>query len=282
MLIDCHTHAFADKIADRAIAHLSDYYKIQIPRGGRFGDLLAAAEEVRLDAFILLVAATRPEQVRPANDWILRLAGLSADEIRREFGVSHVPRVVPFGTFHPGDSNWLTEIKRLRAAGIKGIKLHPEFQGFDLANPVLHDFFAEVERDFVLLVHIGDRVVAETNFSTPRKVAAILDNFPKARVVAAHMGGYRFWDSAYEVLAGRDVYLDTSSVFPHLDIKGFQRLVSKHGTGRILFGSDFPVSSPQLDLNVLNQIEWLTDAEKQRIRGENCAELLGLTPPQKG
>ena len=281
MLIDCHTHAFADKIADRAVALLCDYYKIQIPRGGRLVDLLTAAAIAKLDAFILLVAATRPEQVKPANDWILRLAKLSSDEIRNELGVAHVPRIVPFGTFHPGDPNWMEEIKRLRAAGIRGIKLHPEFQQIDLADPSLRDFFAEVEQDFVLLIHIGDRVVRRANFSTPTKVTAIAAAFPKLRIIAAHMGGYRFWNEAYEVLAGSSVFLDTSSVFPFLEMERFRALVNKHGTERILFGSDFPIGSPQEDLNILERINWLSTTQKNRIRGGNCAELLGLTTKQK-
>jgi hypothetical protein len=187
-----------------------------------------------------------------------------------------VPRIVPFGTFHPGDTNWPAEIQRLRAANIKGIKLHPEFQQIDLADPALCDFFAEVERDFVVLIHVGDAIARRTNLSTPEKVATIAQKFPNLRLIAAHMGGYRFWAEAYDVLAGRNVYLDTSSVFPYLEMAKLRALVSKHGTERILFGSDFPIGSPQDDLNTLDKIGWLSSTERARISGGNCAELLGL------
>ena len=276
MIIDCHTHAFPDKIAEKAVAWLMDYYKIQIANGGRFADLLQAAEQARVDALILLAAATRPEQVQPANDWMLALAASTAEELRSSCQVQQVPTIFPFGAYHPEHADWLGEIRRLRDAGIKGIKLHPEFQGIDLGRADLKDFFAEIERDFILMIHIGDRNVSEYNFSTPKKVAAILDNFPKLRIIAAHMGGFNFWTQALESLAGRDVYLDTSSAMPFMPPDLFRKLVSKHGVERILFGSDYPVDTPRRALGILNRINWLSDSDKAKICGQNCAELLKI------
>jgi uncharacterized protein len=276
MLIDCHTHAFADKIADKAVAQLIEYYNIPTIWGGRLTDLLNAANQARLDAIIMLVAATRPEQVKPANDWILSLAPLSKMELQEKLGLPSVPQIITFGTFHPEDPNWTLEISRLRAAGIKGIKLHPEFQGIDLGDPKLGSFFEAVGSDFVLMIHVGDPVKNPTNFSTPKKVAAILKNFPKLKIIAAHLGGYLFWEEALTELAGKNVYLDTSSSFPYIDSGMLRRIFAKHGTEKILFGSDYPLSSPQHDLEILERFEWLSEAEKGAIMGENCARLLGL------
>ena len=276
MRIDCHAHAFADKIADKAVALLVDYYKIDTTLGGHLGDLLTSAVEARLDALVMLVAATKPEQVKPANDWVLDVAGMGQEELRSKFGLPHAPQVVPFGAFHLGDPHWLDEIRRLRAAGIKGVKLHPEFQGIDLADPALRDFFAEIEKDFVAMVHVGDQRVSCSNFSTPRKVARILDEFPKLRLIAAHLGGYCFWDEACECLAGRDVYLDTSSSLPYIPRDTLKRLFAKHSTERIMMGSDYPLSTPLREMEALKRLDWLDDTALERIRGRNCAELLGL------
>ena len=276
MLIDSHTHAFADKIADKAVQQLIDYYQIPTNFGGRLVDLLQAAVAAKLEALILLAAATRPEQVKPANDWALALNGISPLELQTKYDLSFPPQIFPFGTYHPDDPDWYTEIDRLRQAGIRGIKLHPEFQGIDLADSRLLDFFAAIETDFIVMIHVGDPVHSETNRSTPRKVAAILDNFPKLRVIAAHMGGYLFWKEAYDTLAGRDLYLDTSSTLPYINPIMFQKLVTKHGTEKILFGSDYPLRSPAQDLELLDRMPWLNSAAKERILGLNCAQLLGF------
>ncbi|HEX7655314.1 MAG TPA: amidohydrolase family protein [Bacillota bacterium] len=282
MLIDCHTHAFADKIAAKAVEQLITYYKMPTEFGGRLADLMTVADQAGLDALVLLVAATRPEQVKPANDWALSMLRMTPDQLRQDFfpcstrALTKVPQLIPFGTFHPNDPNWLEEISRLRAAGIKGIKLHPEFQGIDLADPRLDSFFEEVAPDFILMIHMGDPLVSEANFSTPRKLRHILEQFPKLRAIAAHLGGYCFWEQSYQELAGREVYFDTSSALAYIDPGMLRRLVSKHGTERILFGSDYPLRAPWQDLELLEQIPWLTAKEKEAISWRNCARLLDI------
>jgi predicted TIM-barrel fold metal-dependent hydrolase len=282
MFIDCHTHAFADKIAEKAVIQLIEYYQLPTSFGGRLADLLFHAADAGLDGLILLVAATKPEQVKPANDWVLALKGMTESRLQEEFGVlsaradARPPYLIPFGTFHLEDPDWGQEINRLKAAKIQGIKLHPEFQGIDLADPRLGDFFAEVERDFILMIHVGDPKVSDSNFSTPKKIAAILNDFPRLRIIAAHLGGYQFWEEAYQVLAGRDLYLDTSSSLPYINPDLLKRIFLKHGTDRILFGSDYPLRSPKQDLPLLEQIPWLNDTAKEQIKGRNCGRLFGI------
>ena len=48
-------------------------------------------------------------------------------------------------------------------------------------------------------------------------MAAILDKFPKLRVCAAHLGGFRQWKYALDVLADRNVWMDTSSCMQEID-----------------------------------------------------------------
>ncbi|HBF34262.1 TPA: amidohydrolase [Candidatus Sumerlaeota bacterium] len=277
MFIDCHMHAFADNIADKAVAQLIDYYHVTAPYTGRVSEVMAVAAEVKLDGLVLLVAATRPTQVKPANNWVLSMRQEYLAEQAK--APNHTPRIAHFGTYHPGDPNWLAEIRRLRAAGITGIKIHPEFQGIDLADPKLNAFFEEVKNDFVLLIHVGDPVVTPDNASTPRKIARILDNFPGIKIIAAHMGGYLFWEEAYDCLAGRDVYLDTSSSLCYMDLDLARKIICKHGTDKVLFGSDFPLHSPADEAAIIHRISWLTSSDKEKILGLNCAELL---PQLKG
>lgn len=268
MLIDAHTHAFSEKIAEKAVAQLINYYQLPTSYGGRLSDLLAHATEARLDALLLLVAATRAEQVKAAHDWILAQPWLS---------FPGCPRIVPFGTYHIDDPHWQQEIARLRASGIiRGIKLHPEFQGIDLADPRLHPLLEEIAGDFVLMVHVGDPRVSENNLSTPRKVAALLELFPRLTIIAAHLGGYCLWEEAYDALAGRDLYLDTSSALQFIDPALLRRLVDKHGVEHILCGSDYPLASPLSALQAVERLPWLTSAQKAAIMGENCARLFGI------
>jgi predicted TIM-barrel fold metal-dependent hydrolase len=274
MLIDCHTHAFADKIADKAVKQLIDYYQIPTNFNGRLPELLKLANEAQLDAIVLLVAATRPEQVKPANDWILKLAQISAPKLQSLFKLDRVPKIIPFGTFHPADPNWRTELQRLKTAGIKGLKLHPEFQGIDLADPGLGTFFEEAAGDFVLMIHIGDPKISPDNFSTPKKVRNLLRNFPRLRLIAAHLGGYCFWEDVLTELAGQNIYLDTSSALSYIAPDLLRRIINRHDVARILFGSDYPLTSPAAEIRLLDRMDWLPSSAKELIYGENCRHLL--------
>jgi predicted TIM-barrel fold metal-dependent hydrolase len=272
MFIDCHMHAFADNIADKAVAQLIDYYHVTAPYTGRVSEMMEVAAKVKLDGCILIVAATRPTQVKPANNWVLSLRNEYLEH--RQKMPNATPRIAHFGTYHPDDANWLAEVQRLKAAGICGIKIHPEFQGIDLADPRLHPFFETIKNDFILLIHVGDPVATPQNASTPQKIRRILDNHPGIKIIAAHMGGYLFWEEAYDCLAGREVYFDTSSSLCYMDLGLARKIINKHGADKVLFGSDFPLHSPADEAAIIHRIPWLSASEKEKILGLNCAELL--------
>ena len=48
---------------------------------------------------------------------------------------------------------------------------------------------------------------------------AMLDRFPGLCVVLAHMGGFRQWEAARQLLVGRNIYLDTAYTIGQLDEK---------------------------------------------------------------
>lgn len=276
MLIDSHTHAFADKIATKAVDQLKDYYQLPTEFGGTLKDLCLQGNAATLDAMVLLVAATRPDQVRPANDWILSQLMHTPFEMAKMLQLEVVPRIIPFGAFHPEDVNWQYEIARLRQAGIRGIKIHPEFQQIDLGDSNLNSFFEEMQHDFILMLHVGDPLVSANNYSTPAKLAAILDRFPALTVIAAHMGGYCFWQQSYEVLAGRRLFFDTSSAVSYMPEEMVKLMIDKHGSEQILFGSDYPLRSSSQDFAVMDSFHWLDEVQRSAIYGRNAEFLFSF------
>ncbi len=269
MRIDCHTHAFADKIADKAVSFMSEYYQISVPHQGRINELIKLSEEAHLDAAILLVAATNAEQVNPANNWMLNLKQTQTD--------SQTVRLIKFGAYHVDDQNWLTEINRLREYKIPGIKIHPEFQQIDLADDRLLPFFEEVQKDFILMIHVGDPEPSPNNYSTPAKIRRIMTLFPHLRIIAAHMGGYKYWEESLDILAGHNLYLDTSSALAFMPDSLIKKIVNKHGTDKLLVGSDYPVITPAKGIELVQQkMDWLTSNDIDNILGNNCAQLLGI------
>lgn len=252
MRIDVHTHALSPKIATKVLGQLQEHYGITPIGDGLVEDLLRQADMAGLDRVVVHSAATAPAQVIPANNWAI--------ELEREH-----PRVTAFGTLHPQYEDWESELERLKRHGIRGIKLHPEFQGFWLDDPALHPLIEAAQDDFAFMVHIGDALPPEKNPSCPYKLANLMDLFPSATFIAAHLGGYLHWEHALETIIGRDVYIDTSSSLPYMEQTTLEEIFRRHSRERILFGSDYPLFSPATELGLLEQRLSLRESELEDL-----------------
>lgn len=252
MTLDIHAHAFHPKIADKVLAQLEGHYGITPVGQGTVEDLLSRLDEAGIDRAAVHAAATAPAQVIPANNWSIELAR------------SH-PRLIPFGTIHPGYEDFEAELDRLERAGIQGIKIHADFQGFRLDDPALGPILEAASGRFVALFHVGDRFPPEVNPSCPAKLAAIRRDFPGLTIVAAHLGGYLHWAEALEHLAGKDVYLDTSSSLPFIEDGLLREILDRHPAERVLFGSDYPIFDPGQELERIRQRLRPTDSRLETL-----------------
>ena len=264
MYIDIHTHAFHPKIAHKAVDHLNSFYSITCSGDGTIANLLERESEAGLEKCVVLCAATAPAQVIPANNYAISL--------QRE----HPDQVIAFGTVHPGYDNWESELARIKAAGIRGIKLHPDFQSFWLDDLRLLPIFEAAQKDFVFEIHIGDRTSPEKNPSCPYKLASILRQFPGMRVIAAHFGGYRMWSHALEVFSDNrfeNLWFDTSSTTPFATPELAHKLLNTFPRERILFGTDWPLYDPVEELQRLQNLGGLKDSEMEVIMS-NASALL--------
>lgn len=250
LTFDIHTHAYHPKIAHKVIAQLNDHYGIPPVGNGLIEDLLARATVGGIDRVVVHSAATSPAQVIPANNWAMAL--------EREN-----PRVRAFGTLHPDYPDIAAELDRLERAGIRGIKLHADFQGFRLDDPRLWPIFEMISGRFAVMLHVGDVLPPEQNNSCPMKVAAIHRDFPELVIIAAHMGGYRHWQWALTHLIGQDVYIDTSSTLAFLDDATLREIYDRHPKERILFGSDYPLFDPGQEKLILQSRLRLSDADME-------------------
>lgn len=231
MYTDIHTHAFHPKIARKAVEHLTASYGVVCAGEGTIEDLRTRERRAGMERCVVLCAATTAAQVIPANNYAISL--------QQEY-----PDILAFGTLHPDYQPWEQELTRLKRAGIQGLKLHPDFQQFRLDDPRLLPIIEVAQKDFIFQIHIGDVLPPAQNPSCPYKAAALLDAFPHMRLIATHLGGYRQWEHALNVLAGRDVWLETSSSMPFISDALLHAILQRHPHDRLLFGSDYPLYDP--------------------------------------
>ncbi len=263
MTIDIHTHAFHPKVAEKVVKQLEEHYRLAPVGSGLIEDLLVRLDKAGISHAAMHTAATKAEQVIPANKWALF--------IQQEY-----PRIFPFGTFHPDFKDWEKELLKLEQAGIKGIKLHPDFQGFHLDDPRLEPIFEHICDRFLLMIHIGDRLPPEKNPSSPQKLSILLKRFGKLKVIAAHLGGYLHWQYVVENLAGKDLYLDTSSSLMAIPERHLWDIFNHHPREKILFGSDYPLFDPLEEIEQLQKRLQLSSRDVDKLL-TNAEPLLGLS-----
>ncbi|TLM79459.1 MAG: amidohydrolase [Actinobacteria bacterium] len=259
-VIDFHTHAFPDAVAASAIPALEAEADVTAVFDGTVGGLLAEMDRCGVDVSVIQPVATKPTQVRAINDWA---AGLASD------------RIVPFGAMHPDVDDPDVEIERMAAHGLRGFKMHPEYQDFEPHEARMEPVYeAAISYGMVVLFHAGIDIGLPTLRGTPRSFAAMLDAWPRMKVVLAHMGGFRLWQEVADLIAGRDVYLDTCYTLGHLPDDCFLSLVREHGAHRIVFGSDGPWTAVDAELAHLRRLG-LSDDELADILNGSATRLLG-------
>lgn len=231
MRIDMHTHAFHHRVAARAVEQLNRGLSLHCEASGSLQDLILEEEGCGMDRFAVLCCAAEPEQVRAVNNFAFSLR--KTDE-----------RIIPFGTVHPGGSDWAEELDRLAVHGIGGIKLHPDYQGFSMADPGLCALLEACEGRFCVLFHVGSPASPKTAPSSPQALLKLAQNFPRVDIIAAHLGGYHMWQHVAEVFAGvhcPHLWFDTSSTTAYLDEKTLQGLLRLLPSDHCFFGSDWPI-----------------------------------------
>ncbi|MBG0789605.1 MAG: amidohydrolase family protein [Desulfovibrionaceae bacterium] len=248
MRIDVHAHAFHPKIAHKVIVQLEGHYGIHPVGTGKADDLISRLDKAGLDKAVVLTAATSPDQVVPANNWAI---GLKKSE----------PRFIPFGTVHPDYEHIEEELDRLEENGIKGLKFHPDFQGYRMDDESLYQVMEMIGDRFVCMFHVGDTLPPDRNPSCPKKMAALRKAFPGPVMIAAHMGGYRHWEYVRENLSGTDVYVDCSSVMDFLDDGQLTRLFKSYDREHILFGSDYPLYDADSEIRTVTRRLGLTQSQ---------------------
>ncbi len=257
-VFDMHVHVFPDAIAKKAASNTGKYYGVPMYADGTHHAFLKALEdEPQIKKCLIHSTATKAAQVEHVNDFVASLVN---------------DRLYGFGTMHPDYPHIEKEIDRMISLGLRGIKMHPDFQGFNVDSEKAARIYAYAAGKLPILFHAGD---ANVDFSSPRRMRNVHDRFPALTMIVAHMGGYSQWDEAEKYLVGQDVYFDTSSSLQWLEKEQAVRMIKNHGVEKCLFGTDFPMHSPSASIkNVLRL--GLSEEDNQKIFWENAHKLLRL------
>lgn len=256
-IIDFHTHVYPEKIAQKATDSTCGFYQLETELTGTSATLLEEGKKAGVSKFVLLPVVVKAEQTHSINEFII-------EEVRKH------SEFYGFGAMHILTENPVEEIEFIRKSGLKGIKLHPDIQGFAIDDPGLFPIFDCLQGRLPLLVHCGD---PRYDYSHPRRLRKVIDNFPHLQVIAAHLGGWSVFDEALEYLVDTDCFVDMSSCFNVIPPESIERYIKAYGAERVVFGTDFPLWKPKEIVDDFMKLN-LTAEEKEKIAFKNALRIL--------
>ncbi len=266
-VFDIHTHTYPEQIAEKACVNLGNFYNFEVRGKGTYAHLESQAAENNVGGYLLFSVATNSHQVQKVNTSIAELSRLSR---------SHGFCSVGFAGMHQDFEDFEGEINRSYEMGLRGVKIHPDIQEVDIDDKRLLPLYEIMQtKNMPLYLHMGDDR-PQYRYSEAAKLVNVLNDFPNLVVVAAHLGGYRAWDDALDLLAGRNnVWYDTSSAIWAMTPEKAAQIIGKLGTDNVMFGTDYPVMNTREELDRFFRIK-LTDDERENILWNNAMRFLKL------
>lgn len=211
---------------------------------------------------------------------------LSSEEIAAA-AAAHADVLIPFGSVdpHTGKAAVARARRLVTEHGVRGFKFHPSLQAFepnDMRFYPLYDAIAEL--GVPALFHTGQTGIGaglpggrgiKLRYSNPMLLDDVAADHPDLTVVLAHPS-VPWQDEAISIATHKsNVYIDLSGWSPKYFPPQLVRAANTMLRRKVLFGSDYPVITPD---------RWLADFETLEMKPEvrpmilkdNAVRVLGL------
>jgi uncharacterized protein len=280
--IDVHTHAEISRdghgsLSPELFGASEEYFKAQGHRQPTIDEIAAYYRERRMAAVVFTVDAEH------ATGW-----PRIANEEVAESCAGHPDVLIPFASIdpHKGRSG-VREARRLVGEhGVRGFKFHPSIQGFSPDDRMAYPLYEAIEELGVpALFHTGQTGIGagvpggggiRLKYSNPMLVDDVAVDFPELRIILAHPS-FPWQDEALAVATHKPyVHIDLSGWSPKYFPPQLVRYANSLLQDKVLFGSDYPVITPDRWLADFDKLE-IKPAVRPKILKENAARLLGLT-----
>lgn len=277
MIIDFHTHIFPAFFRDHRETFFPEdpafellYRSPSSKLVGRETLLRHMDEKGVQKAVVFGFPWTKGDYFRRHNDYILETVTLYPE------------RLIGFGCFSPLSPEGPREAERCLESGLSGLG-ELAFYASDIDPSVLDEILALGLRfDVPLVLHTNEPVGHGYPGKTPmtlNRLYELLKTHPDNKLVLAHWGGGLFFyglmsKEVQDVL--KNTWFDTAAT-PYLYSPKIYRIACDIlGPDRILFGSDYPLLSPERYFQDMASAQ-LPDLSRQLISGINAARLLGIS-----
>jgi len=279
--IDMHVHVEVDahghhSLPDDLVAAASRYFRADGPRPA----LEAIADHYR-ERRMAAVVFTVDAHTALGHD------GISSAEIAAG-AAAHADVLIPFGSVDPHSPTCVDEARRLiDESGVRGFKFHPTVQAFDPGDERRYPLYEVIQAaGLPALFHTGQTGIGagipggrglRLGYSNPILLDPVAADFPDLQIIMAHPS-VPWQDEALSVATHKvNTWIDLSGWSPKYFPAELVRYANTLLKDRVLFGSDFPLITPDRWLRDVARTD-LADEVMPAILKDNAARLLGLGP----
>lgn len=265
MIIDFHTHVFPESIAERTLEKLGGMINTKPYTCGTLKGLKASMKESGIDYSVILPVVTKPEQFESVNKYAASITGKDG--------------ILSFGGIHPKSEQMEEKIDYICELGLKGIKLHPDFQNTYIDEPFYVKLISyALQKNLIVSIHAGvDLGLPNPVHCPPKRTLRMLEEVEKnadtSKIVLAHMGGFRMWDDVRRLLIHKNVYFDISFCRNYMTQEDYAGIIEQHGADKILFGTDSPWDGQKETIDFIANLP-IKFEEKEKILGKNAEKII--------
>jgi uncharacterized protein len=279
--LDMHVHVEADghgnfSLDQRLLDASAAYFKTGAHRTPTLDQIATYYRERNLAAVVFTVDARTALGHQP----------LSSEDIAEQ-AAAHADVLIPFGSVDPlrGQAAVSQARRLVEDHGVRGFKFHPSLQGFGPNDPSHYPLWETLASlGVVALFHTGQTGIGaglpggsgiKLRYSDPMLLDDVAADFPELLMVLAHPS-VPWVDSSISIATHKaNVYLDLSGWSPKYFPPQLVRQANTLLRNKVLFGSDFPVITPDRWLADFAGLD-IKDEVRPLIHKENALELLRL------
>jgi predicted TIM-barrel fold metal-dependent hydrolase len=249
MIIDAHAH-----VSPTTYGSTEQYLEV-LRQSGIDQAVICPGGMLDVRKMSEFVSGQKKPNAIPKNDYV--------DE-----GVQSSPRLVGMACVDPCDPEALEKLEQYLEQGFRGLMVSPLVHKFSFPEDRMADLARLCgERGVPVVSHNGWRPGANT-----ADYVLLARKFPRTNFILEHMGALPTDGEAANAAAELDNYIQETSLSSYLHIV---ETVKKTGASKVIFGSEFPLSHPALEMKKVFLLP-ITDGQREQILGGNIRELLHL------
>ncbi len=251
MIVDCHTHVWL-------ASHWSDELKSEVTRArGRESDVESSWEShweavKAVDRAIVFGLHAKHVGLFVPNDFI-------ADYVSQ-----NPHKLLGFASVDPNDKNYLEELQRsIEDLKLCGLKIGPTYQNYHPMDDRMHPIYEYCQRNLLpIMIHQGTTFPrkARLKYADPLQLEDVALAYPDLKMIIAHLGHPWIAETIVLIRKHPNLYTDLSALVyrPWQLYNGLMLAVEYGVTDKLLFGSDYPFTTPAESAEGLKKINNVT------------------------